>query len=173
MGCTKILMLQCFGVAQPYPEVCRAFSNALERRRLVQIAGKNRSAWGARRSSSNVSHLTCSTSSARPALTHEILNVGKATPAVSFDRANQICGTVEREYAEVISARALRSELRLRAQQQKAAGGCWPALYTPTGALYSSQDPYSGTVFAALFAAFVAAFVAALFAEDNTSLEVL
>jgi hypothetical protein len=42
----KILMLECFVQAQAYPEVRRAFSEvagAQERRRLVQIAGKNRS----------------------------------------------------------------------------------------------------------------------------------
>jgi hypothetical protein len=38
-------MLQCFGDAQAYPEVCRAFSEVLERKSLVQIAGENRSSW--------------------------------------------------------------------------------------------------------------------------------
>jgi len=43
MRCAKSLMLRCFGEAEAYPEVCRAFSEVLERKGLVQIAGKNRS----------------------------------------------------------------------------------------------------------------------------------
>ena len=65
-GVSKTLMFQCFGKAQAYPEVCRAFSEVgtdarpeaggaarlrirrmlrglLERKGLVQVAGKNRS----------------------------------------------------------------------------------------------------------------------------------
>jgi len=34
-------MLQCFGNAQTYPEVCRAFSEVPERKGLVQIASEN------------------------------------------------------------------------------------------------------------------------------------
>jgi hypothetical protein len=43
MRYTRSLMLQCFGEAQAYPEVSRAFSGLLERKGQVQIAGENRS----------------------------------------------------------------------------------------------------------------------------------
>jgi len=43
MRYAKRLMLKCFGNAHAFPEVYLAFSEVLERKGLMQIAGENRS----------------------------------------------------------------------------------------------------------------------------------
>lgn len=46
----------------------------------------------------------------RLALNHEILNMARATPAVSLSRASQLCGTAGREFCGPIPVRALRTD---------------------------------------------------------------